>query len=231
MQYRRYQLIGSDRSLFPQEVRIFFDDVEVERLSTLTAFVWNAGAETIRGSDVVQSDPIRVVFSEGTQLLRARVVRITREVNAVEIAINHEIGSVDVFFDFLDPGDGVAIEVLHSGNRPAALLVGTVRGLPAGVRSVGPIPTEQGPMRLPLIGRSRTIAAVGTILGLGLAGMAGFAPWLSQYLPAFFDSSAAGRPTQPEWWMVGVGLLYAAPFLALGWVRRRRFPAILDDQL
>jgi hypothetical protein len=42
-------------------------------------------------------------------------------------------------FDYLNPGDGAVFELLHTDKKPYPVVVGTIRGVPNGVRDWGRI--------------------------------------------------------------------------------------------
>ncbi len=114
-----------------EDMDIVFDGQSVPRLTKTLVTIWNAGRKTMRGEDVVDDDPIRLMFDG--KVLRTRVLRSTRGV----IQFSAEPGgygpnSVMCTFDFLDRRDGARIEILHTGTRNPPVLEGTIKGIPEG---------------------------------------------------------------------------------------------------
>lgn len=113
-------------------IDIRFEDRSVPRVNKTLLYIWNSGRKTADGADIVASDPLRVALPDDTRVLRARLLRVTREVNGVAVhqeAVNEAL----ISFDFLDPGDGATIEVLHTGGAVQRQLKGTIKGIPGGV--------------------------------------------------------------------------------------------------
>lgn len=234
-QARGYHLIGGPEALLPGEVTISFKDTPVPRLTSAVIVFWNAGRATIRGADIVESDPIRIIFPEGTHLLRDGVTSATRSVVAAKTNVSERSpNELFVSFDFLDPGDGLVIEVLHTGEERFPAMAGTVRGMPKGIRDWGAIVRERrmkirmapGVTELAFNSRAFFLAVFVSSLAALLAGLAPYSP--EHLAPKF-----VGR--HPDWlnsghivWpLVAGALLYT--FLAgfALWVERRRFPKSL----
>lgn len=79
-------------------------------------------------------------------MLRATALRVTRNVcNAkVEIATPGR-DEVHVEFAYLDQQDGVAIEILHTGEATAPTVFGTIIGIPKGLNRIGSITVAPPP--------------------------------------------------------------------------------------
>lgn len=94
---------------------------------------WNAGNDTISGSDIAEADPTRIIFPDASRIFEVEVVGTSRS------AINFDrIWSglvVELTFDFLDQGDGGRINVLYEcGCDSLPEIVGTVKGASKGLR-------------------------------------------------------------------------------------------------
>lgn len=104
---------------------ITFDGKPLDRVSRTYFAIWNHRGDTVRGSEVLVADPLRVEVAEGDAVLQARVVASSRSQIGVDVTPKGR--TADVTFDFMDAGDGAVIEVLHYGKEPANL-VGTIPG-------------------------------------------------------------------------------------------------------
>lgn len=127
-------VIGEPHSSFKDDLEIRYCGKPVDRVTSLIAVVWNNGNQTINGSQVVDSDPLRIMLPDGVTILRAGVISATRPVVEANIEVDAPRSWAKLRFDFLDPGDGVAVVVLHTGSLLPPALGGTVRGLAAGPR-------------------------------------------------------------------------------------------------
>lgn len=132
-----------DDFALPDYAEMTYEGTEVERLTKVTVVFWNKGTETLRGKDIVRSDPIRLTFPEGTRVLDVEIAKRTREANKCAIQ-HHPPGSRDVVicYDYLDPGDGLALNLLHDGATPLPETLGTATGLGDGPDSLGVIHLE-----------------------------------------------------------------------------------------
>lgn len=223
-QYDHAMLVGGRGAVFPEELEIRFAGSVVPRVTASRVVVWNCGDRTINGIDVVSDDQLRVELPEGARILSHSVVRQTREVNGWAIVSSDN--RLGLSFDFVDPGDGISIEVLHTESGGDVEVTGTIRGIPAGVRDYGraawsAYTTRQ--RRFPW-NRPRYVLGFAVVVGLSLMAVGLLAPLLApEDLDVFHTESAEIR-----WSLVGVGALYAVlPGLFL-WVSRRRYPVTLE---
>jgi hypothetical protein len=131
--WRGIRLIGGDNPALP---------AEVPRLASSTIVIWNTGTTTLRGRDIGPMDPLCLKLSEGEEFLEAEVIKRTRDVTKFQVWIDPgEIHQADISFDFLAPGDGGTIKVLHTGAKAVPQVSGTIRRLPKGVKDWGKMPT------------------------------------------------------------------------------------------
>jgi hypothetical protein len=121
-------LIGTPTSTFPKSVEVTFEGQQVPNLSRTNVFIWNSGNATIRSDDIAQKDPLQLVFLDQAEALDVRVIKASREVFQFELGPFGEDGDSSIQFDFLDPDDGVAIEILHTGWSVEAHVMGTIKG-------------------------------------------------------------------------------------------------------
>ena len=130
-QSRNMSLIGSGRTILPAEIKVLYRDTEVPGLTSSTIWFWNSGKKTVRGEDIVSIDPLRLCFDG--DVLNVRVKKVSREAIQIKMKTQEERrDTVRCGFDFLDPGDGGVLEVLHSGAATAPKCEGTIRGMPKG---------------------------------------------------------------------------------------------------
>ena len=128
-------MIGDETSIFPDGAEVRYRGTPVPRITSSTVWIWNAGKKTVRGTDIVERDPLQLCF--GGEVLNVRTRAVSRE--AVKFAIATPTDSseaarrtVCLDFEFLDPGDGGAIDVLHTGPDETPKFTGTVVGIPKG---------------------------------------------------------------------------------------------------
>jgi len=129
-------LLGSSSGAM-DEVALLFKGQKIENLNRCLLLIWNRGSRTLSGTAVVESDKIRVCLPEGSKALGVGVAHSTRPVIGLTASIDESDTIVTVGFEFLDKGDGGVIEILYQGNpKLKPELVGSIRGVPQGLKSV-----------------------------------------------------------------------------------------------
>jgi hypothetical protein len=211
-------------------VEIKFSGTPISRVTAETIVLWNAGNVTLGGSQIVASDPLRFEIKAG-EILKARTLKVSREVNAISARpMAGRKDSLEVIFDYLDPDDGITLEVLHTGGRNDLMLYGTLRGMPDGVKDFGRVNSftsrKSGDKSITLTSLKASMV-VAFILGLLVVAFGLLRPQIHAAYPSFFESKPS-NPDKPMWPLVFAGITYAAMPTFLFWVRRRRYPASLQ---
>ena len=217
-QSHNVSLIGSGRTMLPADIKVLYRDTEVPGLTSSTIWFWNAGKKTVRGEDIVPIDPLRLRF--GGDVFNIRVIKVSREAIQITTETQEERkNTVRCCFDFLDPGDGGVLEVLHSGAATVPLCEGTIRGMPKG-------PQHWGSASFMTARKFEwvTIIIPLFVLGLGLITMGILG---EQYVKEFLALSESD-PTSPFWIDILFGLF--AILLSMFRMRtlRRRPPSPLE---
>lgn len=212
-QLKALRLIAEDERALPQEVEILFKGMSVPRLTTTHVIFWNSGRAMLDGKRIVDANPLRLEFSKDAQVLRARIAKTTRETNEFEVKINDKSpNEVICHFDYLEVGDGVVIELLHTAEERYPEVQGTIRGVPKGILNWGGFRTSRGPRRIMLYTMLITGAAF-IVVGIFVA-------------PHFREPSASAESV-PVWVWLIMGLLYISFPLFTLLTNRRRFPKSL----
>lgn len=213
-------LVGGKQSAFPDEVSIHFEGDMVEQVTRSRFVIWNAGNTTLDGKHVAESDPLRLELKGGAQFLKLDVLRTSREVNKFTVAPRSGNSKIlDAKFDYLDPGDGITIEILHSGSRSDLSLHGTIRGLPQGISDFGRVSWYQDRPDRRIFVPVLLFCGGGAMVVVGL-----MRPTLSEWFPKLTEVD----PTKPEWGVFSAGVLYISLSILAMWVRRRRYPPTLE---
>jgi hypothetical protein len=137
--YRRsFRVIGFNEDEFMQNVEILYRGKHVDRLTRTRVIFWNAGKKIIYGSDIVADDAVRCELSPDALALEVRVIKHTRDANKFTAIIDdNSQNRVILSFDYLDPQDGVVVELLHTDSVPDPVVKGTIRGVPKGLLDLG----------------------------------------------------------------------------------------------
>ena len=224
-------LVGGRGAAFADEVEIRFDGAIVPRITASKIVIWNCGDRTINGRDVVDSDPLRVEVPQSGTILKHTILRKTRSVNAWKVN-QPSPDRLDLTFDFVDPCDGVTLEVIHSELGGNLEVIGTIRGIPQGMLRYGQAFSSVDRHGLGLLAFSRTRIVLVTFIILGacfmLYGL--LRPQLTYWFPEAFTSKPPIPSNAIGWPFVVVGFVYAAFPTFLLWNRRRRYPATLEPE-
>jgi len=180
---------------------------------------------------------LRVELKEGSSLLKVSVLKCSREVSSCSVGRRKDSQRIaDIHFDFLDPGDGIAFEILHSGSRRDLDILGTLRGMPSGIKNYGRTRwftdrrTKQLPFPFSWLGFRFPLFLV-IVIGFVTVAYGLFRPQVISVFPSLVKASQPSDLTKPNWAIALAGMLYAAMPLALLWFRRRRYPASLEVEL
>jgi hypothetical protein len=103
------------------EIKLAWAGRPLEEVSRTNIAFWNHRGDHVSGDDVLPADPLRIEVDDDDEILQVRVVSFSTPQNALAVV------GTDIKFDYLDPGDGGVLEVLHKGESPARI-VGTIPG-------------------------------------------------------------------------------------------------------
>jgi amino acid transporter len=248
VQMSNTRLIGGRHAELPNNVTIYYQrdlsqptKTEVSQLTKTTIVLWNAGKTTFRENDIVSGDPLRFEFESNSQILDSKITLVTRDANLFAIHEDSTKSYVAICkFDFLDPQDGVRIEILHtSDERPT--MYGTIRGLPQGCTDWGSLPIRgkqlnsrngKSKLLLKILGISNFVYFFAIIFSVSMIAVGLFPDLFLTLLPRL------GRVSQTEpllqqgkvnWTLVSFGIVYAILPVLLLWFERRRFPKRLAE--
>jgi hypothetical protein len=232
------QLIGRKEQELPNEVEVLFNREPVHRLTISRIVFWNSGNATVQGESIVQTDPLRLEIEDGV-ILKAHIPKVTREV--INFAVRPYTSSTQaaLTFDFLDPGDGAVLEVLHTSEKRDPTVAGTIRGIPRGVASWGEF---SGPMQSVFPSKTSPYLRQINRIMFAVVAVFGVLAIISALLPEHIVKTVSGiirnmtKSSDTGFsFSIGkrilllvMGIVYALPPAMLFWLRRRRFPKSLQ---
>ncbi len=169
-QINTLQLLGRN-SVLPTDIEFLFRGNNVPNVTMSRIAIWNKGNTTIRGDQIVGSDPLCIITSDESTILDTIILTRTRQVNAFAcIAQQQKRNQVECRFDYLEPDDGALIQLIHTGNDKVEIK-GSLRGIPKGVSVVGNPYKEKQQEQTRLSPRgSRRLALVFIVSGMLLIG-------------------------------------------------------------
>jgi hypothetical protein len=121
------EIISSEDGILDR-LNMEFDGKKIFSVSRTRLALWNARGDTVRGSDILPADRLRLQLESDDLALHVRVIAISREqIDAICEIDSSDPTAANISFDFLDASDGFIVELLHM-KAERAELVGTIRG-------------------------------------------------------------------------------------------------------
>ena len=92
--------------------------------------IWNAGNRTIFSEDLSDNDPIIIDPLHNSDVFEIAILEQTKTANQANlIEVTNNPNSREVRFDYLDPGDGILINVVHNGDSKEEFEIsGSIKG-------------------------------------------------------------------------------------------------------
>lgn len=104
------------REAFSDDVQVLYQGQNIKNLTISNIAVWNSGNDTIDQNSFVSKKPLRLSLSNGGEIIDATILCETDADNAVKIQ-NRTDTSITLTMDYINPKDGVVIQILHTGER------------------------------------------------------------------------------------------------------------------
>jgi hypothetical protein len=119
-------------------IKVLYDRNEVRRVTQSVIWLWREGRGTVKGSDIDSDDPVMINVPNEERILDVAVLVQSKETNKVEVIPDPaDETRATIRFKYLEPRQGAAIEVLHTGEGPKVVTVsGTIMGVPKGITAV-----------------------------------------------------------------------------------------------
>lgn len=114
------------------KLEIKYANNNVENLTVSTIMFWNAGRETIDGSDITNHDSLKIVPKNGATILDTKIIKISEPATLFRIGDPTTPDDTDkafLEFDYLDHRMGAQIQIIHTGVSSKDLEVtGKIKG-------------------------------------------------------------------------------------------------------
>ncbi|WP_430468852.1 hypothetical protein [Vreelandella titanicae] len=223
-------LIGREEDSLPEEVMVTYKGRPVERLTKTTLILWNNGTEVLDGKNIVETDPLIMAFLDGDSILSYKILKQTKDANKIHVEKNNEnLSQLKIMFEYLNPNDGLILEILHDSEKRYPKITGSIKGVPKGFLDLGSVYEDKqakikGPLGI-VLSKTRILFGVTVALGLGLM-LFGLLPEGLRQVVVKFPSDAESVKSiaeQPLFFIV-LGGVYAAMPIYFLWSRRKKYP-------
>lgn len=224
------RIITKDRAKSLNGLNITFKGKEVVQLTKTYIFLWNDGRKIINGVDCVPSDRLRISIIDA-EILSTSIVKTSRDVNNISIDLNDSCSSeAFIIFDYLDPNDGVVIEILHTGKERFPQIKGVIKGIPKGILNYGIVKDFWGNYKKDSILWINSLIRKSTIIASAFLSLLLLVVGISySKLPNWLTQS---NPSRDRWFWIVMGIITMIVTIIASNINRKKFPKtlLLDNQ-
>jgi len=142
------KIIGNISLKLPTDFEVTLSGEKIESLYKSQVIIWNGGTTTLYGKDIVEEEPLRVVFDKDTIIFNVAVVGESRKANKFNATVddaNKDV--VKLSLDYLNRNDGVLLEILHTESTVDPKVIGELKGLSNGIKGKGKVDYVGAPPR------------------------------------------------------------------------------------
>lgn len=110
-------------------LRVLYQDVNIENLTISKILFWNDGIETIDRGDIETANHLRIFSLDGVELLDAKVLTTNNQSCQFTVNLSSDKTNALLNFDYLDKKQGAVIQIVHTGTSSKDLNVaGDIKG-------------------------------------------------------------------------------------------------------
>lgn len=125
----------NDRNI--EKLTIEYNGEVIKELSVSLFYIWNSGNQTLTYSDIASSRPISIINTGIAHIFDAQIIKQSEPANAFVITkCTH--GATVFDFEYMGKGDGIAVQILHSGPSVDLELSCKIKGVKE-IRDCSPI--------------------------------------------------------------------------------------------
>jgi hypothetical protein len=109
-------------------LEIKYQEEKINNLSISKIAFYNNGKETIKTTDVASKDKIRIETNDENKILDSDIIFEKNKANNFNLKLKKNIVEID--FDYFDYGEGIVIQVVHTGKSSQDLTInGSIHGV------------------------------------------------------------------------------------------------------
>lgn len=203
------QYFDEDDYALPSDAAMTFRGENVACLAKAKLIFWNGGTDVLRGDDIVKHDPLTIKLPTAGKILSLSIVGAPNEGNLVRVALPpNSQGEILLTYDYLNPGDGAVIQVLHNSKQRHPVLVGAAKGLSGGPRGLGTVTFQDSKMPKRLLPRRTMYQAMFSV------GLASVLLGILRTIPILLDDFS-WIPSAIAWLFGGSKNLYLTTMLII----------------
>ena len=231
------QYFDEEDYTLPSEVEMSLRGERVTRLAKAMLIVWNGGTDVLRGEDIVKQTPLTIKLEGTGRILSHSIVGVTSQGNRVIAKMRTDSQSeILLTYDYLNPGDGAVVQVMHDSKQHDLFLVGASKGLSGGPQNLGAVMPRD--LEMPWVQRMLRVQRMILFLMIGIA-LAVLLWGVFRTIPLLLDDYSwiprsanwlfgdrGGKSEAVTMLVFGIGLLWFPVFEFAK--TRRRFPKLFE---
>jgi hypothetical protein len=119
-----------------RDLDVLFRGERVENLSISRIAFWNHGSDTINAADIPTKSPLQITVKD-IRLLDIRILQTNHDSCNFSVELDKNGTSARIGFDYCDRGQGVVLQVVHTGTGATDIVLeGKVKGAPLERREI-----------------------------------------------------------------------------------------------
>jgi hypothetical protein len=123
--------VNHSASNLEEKITINYEDKPISRLSGTTITFWNGGNLLLKRETLLKKYPLRISIKSFGKILEAKIITDPNPQCECKILSEPDTfpNSVLLDFEFLEPNNGIVVQVLHTGQRGEIEVVGKLKGV------------------------------------------------------------------------------------------------------
>jgi hypothetical protein len=117
-------IIDRNNLAMPNELNLFYKNEQIVKLVRTVMYFWNSGNKTIRKEDLENGDKLRIELPNDTKIYSYKILKNTDKSNNFELYLDKN--NILIYFNHLEPENGVKLEILHNNESISAKISGKV---------------------------------------------------------------------------------------------------------
>jgi hypothetical protein len=130
-----YSLIDYDE-VKSSKIEAIIDGQKIDKLIKTSIYIWNKGNKVLRNNDIAEKDKLRIVWSENELVYNASIGKVNNKIVNAEILNDFDNRNINISFDYLNPKDGMRIDILHNSFSKNFNIEGTIIGTKRSIKNL-----------------------------------------------------------------------------------------------
>ena len=96
------------------QLEVIFSGQRINDLTSTKYYIWNSGNDVLHPEDIVKTRPLCICSNGTAQILDVQILRMSEETNCFSLS-KVEKQRVELDFDYVASGEGILVQILHTG--------------------------------------------------------------------------------------------------------------------